>query len=61
MKFVFIAVITYLLSVWLGRRGDDFSHLWDKAFGFSEFFSPTDYFAVISHYIFLQVGAFLLS
>ncbi len=55
LKLSLVALIILLLHLWLRRDGYYLADLWERAFGHDSF-SRTDYFAIISHYLFLQVG-----
>ena len=54
LKFSLVALFLSLMQVWLSDQGYDFGDFWDRAFG-HQAFSRTDYFAIIAHYLFLQV------
>ena len=49
-----LSLIWALMMVWMDRDGLTFNDLYDRALG-NDSFCGTDYFAVISHYVFLQV------
>lgn len=59
LKFALIALFLFLIYVWLQDYGYDFSDFWNRAFG-HDYFSRTDYFAIIAHYLFLQVHFFIM-
>ncbi|TRY71508.1 hypothetical protein TCAL_06107 [Tigriopus californicus] len=59
VKFFFIGLVTSLIYLWLTDQGYNFYDLWDRIFAYKNF-SRTDYFAIISHYIFLMSSALVL-
>ncbi len=59
LKFSIIVAILVVMHKWLEDQGFTFGDLWKRAFGHDDF-SRTDYFAIVSHMIFLQCSALFI-
>lgn len=59
VKIMLWSLILLVMYVWLDEQGFTFGDLLSRAMS-SDRFTNTDYFAIIAHYIFLQVAAYFL-